>query len=443
MSPQSPDRILGGNLETLGLQATLKMLALGGKTGQLVVTATHTDSTSGAGVGRERLEVYLRKGNIVALHSSEEIQVDLLEIFRLLRRIERKDAIEMRARVGTQLAQVLSLLVERGIMTTAEQQQRIEFAITQEISRALRWEHGTFEFNTNVKVTETTLAPLSVDHVLLEAIRMVDEWSKVTIAINRYSIPRWMPDFQGDVKELGLSRDEVSVLFLANGQISIYAIAYGLLIPEAQVAAIVEHLVALGLVEIIDDLLEQELGESLKNVLAISQSKLQFDPRATPEQRLQKLIEAMGTCVNKLLGHHISYARALRGRGQASDVDDAIAYVSGMFLPLLRRTQREFPIMDTVTLQNGQINVREVIELHRLVRGEQLEAFYWEAAQALYKMMNETFEAIIADEIGPTRSSRRFYEMWGSFAQEISDEMERQRVRRIASQPRRAGSSGS
>src|SRR6185437_6571757 len=38
---QQQDRIFGGNLETLGLQATLKTLALGGKTGQLSVAATH------------------------------------------------------------------------------------------------------------------------------------------------------------------------------------------------------------------------------------------------------------------------------------------------------------------------------------------------------------------------------------------------------------------
>src|SRR5262249_4794501 len=125
MNPQD-ERILGGNLETLGLQATLKMLALGGKTGQLSVMAA--DNANGS---RERLDIYLQRGSIIALQSSDPIQIDLLEIFRLMRRVPRNVSAEIRERVGTHLPFVLQALTERGIVNPTEYQQRIEFGIIQ------------------------------------------------------------------------------------------------------------------------------------------------------------------------------------------------------------------------------------------------------------------------------------------------------------------------
>ena len=49
-------RVLDGDLETLTLQSTLKMLALGGKTGALSVQS-----------GSERLRIYLQDGAITSL----------------------------------------------------------------------------------------------------------------------------------------------------------------------------------------------------------------------------------------------------------------------------------------------------------------------------------------------------------------------------------------
>ena len=415
------------------------MLSLGGKTGQLSVAATH-QAVDGR-PAHERLDIYLKKGSIVALHASDPGQIDLLEIMRLMRRIHRKDAQEIRDRVGTQLPYVVAALVERNVMSPAEQQQRMEFAIIQEVARALRWERGTFEFHTNVNVAETSMVPLSVDHVLLEAIRMVDEWGRITaMGVTRYSTPRWLPDFNGDVQDLNLTRENISVLFLSNGQIPIYAIAYGLLTSEAIIAHSVETLINARLVEVVNDQLERRLEQSLANALTVSQNQLKHDAKLTTEQRLQMLIHTMGTCINKLLSHHSTFARAMRARSQSQS--ETYLILEQAFLPLLRRAQREYPIIEAVTFHDGQVDYQELMELYKLVRGDQLETFYWEAAQAFHKLMNDTFAMLIEDEIGPSRASRRFSELWATFAQEIDGEMERQRVRRIANQPHRQPPSG-
>ncbi|HKD74013.1 MAG TPA: DUF4388 domain-containing protein [Ktedonobacterales bacterium] len=424
MNPQD-ERILGGNLETLGLQATLKMLALGGKTGQLSVSAA--DNGNGS---RERLDIYLQRGNIIALQSSDPIQIDLLDILRLMRRVPRNVALDIRQQAGTQLPDVLYTLTERGIVSPTEYQQRIEFGIIQEIARALRWEHGTFEFHANLRVQENTaMQPLSVDHILLEAIRMVDEWAKVT-TLSRYSIPRWLPDPKVDPMDLKLDRDEMNVLFLANGQIPIYAIAYGLLTPEARVAQYVEQLLQHQLIEVVDDQLERALEQHLANVFAVSQEALRHDHGLPSEKRMQILLGAMGTCINKLLSHHGMYARVLRGQQIANN--DRLAYLDEFFLPLLSMVQRQYPIIETTRFLKGQLDYSELVDLHKLVRGDQLETFYWEAAQAFHKMMVELYHAIVADEIGGAALNRRFNAQWEAFEQEIDGEMKRHHARRMA-----------
>src|SRR5579883_1193020 len=86
---QQQGRILDGNLETLGLQATLKMLALSGKTGTLIVNS-----------GQESLSLYLNKGQIAAQEDNFITRPDLLEVMRLLGRIANADAAKIRREVG-------------------------------------------------------------------------------------------------------------------------------------------------------------------------------------------------------------------------------------------------------------------------------------------------------------------------------------------------------
>jgi Domain of unknown function (DUF4388) len=429
------EKILGGNLETLGLQATLKMLALGGKTGQLLVNAVNENSADETPI-YEHLTIYLLNGAIIGMQSSSPISIDLLEMFRLLRMLPPQEIASIRTVAGSNLPDVLNEMVLRNYMTPAEQAQRFEFAIIQEIARALKWERGTFEFQ-NTANSVHAFINLNVDHVLLEAIRLLDEWGKVTTpGLNRYSTPRWLPDVSVDIRTLPLTRDDVNVLFLSNGQVPIYAIAYALMQNEARIAAIVEQLLNYHMIEVIDSQLERQLEQNLSNALKVSQRVLKQDGLQSPEQRLQTLIQAMGTCVNKLLSHHSIFARALRGRDRSSDNGEELAYLEHVFTPIFQRVQQQFPIIETITFQKGQLDYQELLKLDKLVKGDQLEAFYWEGVQGFQVLSNETFHMIVADEVGQTRVYQRLNELWQIFSQEIAHELERQRVRRMAAQRR-------
>ena len=76
---ESQDRIMDGDLQTLGLQSILKMLALSGKTGTLFVHS-----------GPETLSISLRKGQLMALHEESYIKSDLLSMLSRARSFARE-----------------------------------------------------------------------------------------------------------------------------------------------------------------------------------------------------------------------------------------------------------------------------------------------------------------------------------------------------------------
>src|SRR5437764_12254903 len=122
---EQQDRIMDGDLQTLGLQSILKMLALSGKTGTLFVHS-----------GPETLSISLRRGQIVSLREEGVPQPDLLVMLCLISTLAppRVQAIRENAGDNTQVA--LCLLVERCWMRVTDTKPRLEFAITQSSSPA-------------------------------------------------------------------------------------------------------------------------------------------------------------------------------------------------------------------------------------------------------------------------------------------------------------------
>ena len=168
MEPQG--RILDGNLETLGLQSTLKMLALSGKTGVLSVTS-----------GQERLAIFLQNGHIVDLDEPGMPAPDLIDMFRLLGRIPPQRATELRRLAGSNPATAMAIMVQLQLSAPEELPRRTEFRVIQAISRAVRWERGRFEFHRDISPIQAHVGPQQLfndDHVLLEALRMADEWGR-------------------------------------------------------------------------------------------------------------------------------------------------------------------------------------------------------------------------------------------------------------------------
>lgn len=424
---QSDEPVFGGNIETLGIQATLKMLALGGKTGVLSVIS-----------GQEHLTVFLESGHIVDLEEPNAQAPDLIDMFRLLGRIPRPQAAELRRLSGANPSAAMAIMAQWGLISPQEQQQRTEFRVIQAVSRAIRWERGRFDFRADISALHSRVMPrkpLNVDHVLLEALRMADEWGQAgALALSRNTVARWMPEpeFKGNVSGLDLAREEVHVLCLSNGQFPLHAISYALLIPEPHVAVMMQKLLSIGLIEVVDARLETELERSLVNLLTQSQHQLSHDNKPSPEKRMLMLIQTMGNCINGLLAHHAHYARALRGRGEVPK-QEVTRYIETTFGPFLRRLQHSLPRMEEIVrFVDGRIDYHDLETLDRVVRGQELADCYWDAVQLFSELMRQVFDRVLTDEVGKSRVGRQFEDLWGTFLRETDEEIERHMRRRAA-----------
>src|SRR5437016_2164331 len=318
---EQQDRIMDGDLQTLGLQSILKMLALSGKTGTLFVHS-----------GPETLSISLRKGQIVALREEGVPQPDLLVMLCLVNKLDPQRAQMVREHAGGNTQVALAMLVERNWMSAAEMQRRLEFAVTQSISHALRWVNGRFAFHRQLVPMENRMQPLDIDSTLLEALRQADEWEEMGDAhITRTTVTRWLPEVNNDVRSLGLSQEYIEALCLSNGEIPLQAIALVVMMPEARVARIMARLLELRLIEVVDTALEAELQQDLSNLIIKCQMTLTRQRQSTnPEQHLLGLVSTLSECINGLLTHHGIYAKSLRGRGKVP-FNEVVRYLERRF----------------------------------------------------------------------------------------------------------------
>jgi hypothetical protein len=321
------------------------------------------------------------------------------------------------------------LMAQRRLISPEDVQRRVEFTITQALSRAIRWEHGRFEFHRDTSPVHARAGlyrPLNIDHVLLEALRIADEreGNDGASPLSRYSIPRWIQDAHPET-QLDLAGDDASVLRLCNGHVPIYAMSIGLMIPEAQVANAVERFVQAGLVQIVDARLEEELQRTLTKLHGYSQRQLALSSRVPPDQRMLFLIRTMTECINTLLAHHSVYARALRERGEVSQVE-VQRYIEALFQPVLAHVQREFPRMDEIIrLDAGRLNAEDVETLDRVVKGPELLECYRDGVYLLSEFMQMVFERILTDEVGHGQAGHQYEDIWSKFTHEMDSEVAR------------------
>ncbi|GAC1422332.1 MAG: hypothetical protein PVS3B3_04890 [Ktedonobacteraceae bacterium] len=414
---EQQDRIMDGDLQTLGLQSILKMLALSGKTGKLLVYS-----------GPETLSVDLRHGQIVSLREEGVAQADILGMLCLIGKLHPSQVQTIHEMSQGDPHVALSMLVEHGLMSSSERQHRLEFAVTQAIGHALRWVNGRFAFH-RIHPFDTAMQPLDVDSVLLEALRQADEWEEIAaegvVHLTRTTVARWQPEVTKDVKSLGLSQDEVNVLCLSTGDIPLQAAAQVLMMPEARIARILARLISFNLIEVVDTLMETELQGDLSNIIIKCQYTLAHQRQSsTPEQHLLGLIITLSDCTNGLLIHHGHYARILRGRGHVPTTE-IMRYLERRFVPPLQLLSKQrYPILETASFVDGQLDCRDILTLNKVVRGEQLEEFYWEAVQGLAAFLRMVFDQLLRDEVGNSHTGRQLNVAWKIFLSEIDQEVQ-------------------
>ncbi len=419
--PQS--RILDGDLETLGLQSTLKMLALAGKTGVLIVQTASS-----------QLNIYLQDGAITRLEDPSTPDPDLLDLFRAMGRIGVEHGMHIPQDARKDLAAMTQYMVNNGLLSTAEELQRREFIVTQALCRAIRWDKGRFEFRRDISMmrrtggmyTPSAGQPMNVDHVLLEALRLADERDHMKVRPAARTVrARKVPIATDDRRLSALSTDAAWVYSLCDERRPVYAIAFALLMPEAVAGAWMTTLLEQGLVDLVDRKMEEDLSRSLTQTLMRSKGALEKLTRDAPDRFMMDLALLMGGFINDLLTHHARFSRSIRARGDTAPAE-VLRRVDQMVTPTVERASRAFPRMEgLIGVERGQLMFGEIKTLGKLVRGHELIACYWDAARLMRALTREIYDAVCADELGASRGGRPFDDLWVAFLREIDYEMGR------------------
>lgn len=419
----APSRILDGDLETLTLQSTLKMLALGSKTGVLSVQS-----------GSERLRIHLQDGAILSLDEPDAPEPNFLDLLRAMGRIGSEHIMLIPQDVRRDLTSLIQYLVNTGQMSPGEELQRREFVVTQALSRAVRWDRGRFEFlreasgvrRTGGMYTPSAIQPLNVDHILLEALRQADEREHMRVRpAPRMTRVRKATPGGDDPRAAGMDNKEMWVYTLADENRPLYAIAYALLMPEAVAGAALTTLLERGLVLVVDERLDQELEHNLMQTLTQARASLERVTRNAPDQLMLALTKVMGDCVNGLLAHHARFARGLRARGEVRPAD-AVRYIDRAIAPVVANIELSYPRMDQlIAVYQGRLVYDDVKTLDKVVKGSELITCYWDAARMMHATMREVYETVCGEELGQARGARPFDDLWVKFLRELDYEMGR------------------
>ncbi len=158
-----------GSLKDVSLADISQLLAMGGKTGCLSLTDQ-------ANFGH----IYFEDGRVVyaSMVNRPDRLGDLLVKNEVIDRDQLSAAMDTQAHErGKKLGE---LLVESGALSQEDLDKYISIQIEEAVYQVFQWNQGTFQFQPDVRPEENLmLVSISIDALLMEGARRVDEWSLI------------------------------------------------------------------------------------------------------------------------------------------------------------------------------------------------------------------------------------------------------------------------
>jgi len=173
--------------------------------------------------GKAHLEVFLREGQILFARASNVDKEFLLGRFLVasgaISPVDLELFLESR-KSGKKL--LGEQLVKLGHLTSGQLAEALQAQTAELLYEALRWGEGEFAFYVTEKLPEEARqadVDLSIDKVLLEGFRRVDEWGLIEKEIRDFSIVLAPArDSTGVVKQINLNDEEKQILSLVDGE---------------------------------------------------------------------------------------------------------------------------------------------------------------------------------------------------------------------------------
>jgi hypothetical protein len=142
------------------------------------------------------------------------------------------------------------ILIERGLIDRETMRTYVREQIADSVAATLRWTHGEWIFTEGEEVAEDAPLDMSVENLLMEAARRLEEWGVIEARLGSVdTVVDFDPD--GSASELSLTPDEWSMLTRIDGASSIAEIAEEAGYGQFEAARIIYGLLTAGVVTVV------------------------------------------------------------------------------------------------------------------------------------------------------------------------------------------------
>jgi hypothetical protein len=171
---------LEGNFKDFGLADIFQLVGLQKKTGVLTVR----------GGGGKVVTVTLEKGAVVFADEFQRTEAERLgSVLQRTRRIPAEalaKAMEIQKSTSQRLGHIL---VEQKIISAAELRQALQLQVKETVYRLFRLQEGSYHFSQEPVTFDRQLyAPIPAEFILMEGVRMIDEWPVIETKIPNFEV---------------------------------------------------------------------------------------------------------------------------------------------------------------------------------------------------------------------------------------------------------------
>ena len=210
-----------GSLSDVSLADIAQLLGMGGKTGCL--TLAHEGNNG---------YVYFESGRVIfaSLVNRPDRLGDLLLTHEVINREQLEAAMAHQATgTGQRLGEVL---VELGTVTQEQLDKFISMQIEEAVYLLFQWSEGTFQFEPDAAPEDVFLVSISIDALLMEGARRVDEWSVVEKKIASMDLVFSLERDPLADEGLELTDDQKRIIPLINGERTVMDLVEASGLPE-------------------------------------------------------------------------------------------------------------------------------------------------------------------------------------------------------------------
>jgi hypothetical protein len=194
---------LEGTIKDFGLPDIFQLIGLQRKTGILTLTSDN-----------ETVTVSFENGMVVMADSNSKRLEDRLGNVLVKQGKLGKDRLDEALETQKQTLQRLGhILATSGFITSKDLRDALQVQVSQIVFRVFRWRDGHYHFapTDSVDYDRENFVPMSADFILMEGIRMVDEWPIIERKIPSFDIVFRSAVEPGQI-EVGAGGDEASAL---------------------------------------------------------------------------------------------------------------------------------------------------------------------------------------------------------------------------------------